>query len=165
MARNRIKPAGGFELTAWYFMRISGLVLVFLAVGHLFIMHIANNVENINYAFVASRWADPRTGWIWRLWDLCMIGLAMFHGFNGLRQVLDEHVHGAKARVAMHTTIWTVMTALIVLGSYAIWMFQEDKAYVEKWKAMNAKAVANASRPAAAGTSIAGFPDGSSIVD
>ncbi len=25
---------------AWFFMRISGLLLVFLAVGHLFIMHI-----------------------------------------------------------------------------------------------------------------------------
>ena len=50
----------------WYFMRISGLVLVFLAVGHLFIMHIVNNVESINYAFVASRWTAPRTGWIWR---------------------------------------------------------------------------------------------------
>ena len=41
-----LKPAGGFELAAWYFMRISGLVLVFLALGHLFITHILNNVEN-----------------------------------------------------------------------------------------------------------------------
>jgi succinate dehydrogenase / fumarate reductase, membrane anchor subunit len=39
-----VKPAGGFELQAWYFMRISGLVLVFLALGHLFITHILNNV-------------------------------------------------------------------------------------------------------------------------
>ena len=55
----RIKPGGGYELFMWYFMRISGLLLVFLAVGHLFIMHILNNVETINYAFVASRWTDP----------------------------------------------------------------------------------------------------------
>ena len=26
-----VKPAGGFELAAWFFMRISGLLLVFLA--------------------------------------------------------------------------------------------------------------------------------------
>ena len=45
----------------------------------------------------------------------------------------------------MHTTIWVVMTALILVGSYAIWMFQEDKAYVEKWKSLNSKAVATSS--------------------
>lgn len=147
MARNRIKPQGGFELTAWYFMRISGLVLVFLAVGHLFIMHIANNVENINYAFVAGRWANPRTGWIWRLWDMSMIALAMLHGFNGLRQILDEYVHGAKARVAVHTTLWMVMTTLLLMGSYAIWMFQVDKAYVDQYRALNpAAASASAAR-------------------
>ena len=147
MARNRIKPQGGFELTAWYFMRISGLVLVFLAVGHLFIMHIANNVENINYAFVAGRWANPRTGWIWRLWDMSMIALAMLHGFNGFRQILDEYVHGAKARVAVHTTLWMVMTTLLLMGSYAIWMFQVDKAYVDQYRALNpAAASASAAR-------------------
>ena len=57
-----LKPAGGFELAAWFFMRISGLVLVFLALGHLFITHILNNVETVNYEFVAGRWGDPRTG-------------------------------------------------------------------------------------------------------
>ncbi len=72
-----VKPSGGFELWAWYFMRISGLVLVFLALGHLFITHILNNVENINYDFVANRWADPKTGVLWRLWDLTMINLAV----------------------------------------------------------------------------------------
>ena len=106
-------------------------------------MHIANNVENINYAFVAGRWANPRTGWIWRLWDLSMIGLAMFHGFNGLRQILDEHVHSPKGRVAMHTTLWAVMSFLLILGTYAIWQFQEDKAYVQQWKALNAAAHAS----------------------
>ena len=55
----RIKPGGGYELFMWYFMRISGLALVFLALGHLFIMHILNNVETINYAFVANRWTAP----------------------------------------------------------------------------------------------------------
>lgn len=145
MARNRIKPTGGFELTAWYFMRISGLVLVFLALGHLFIMHIANNVENINYAFVAGRWSNPTTGWIWRLWDLSMIGLAMFHGFNGLRQILDEQIQNAKTRVIVHTSIWTVMVALILLGTYAIWMFEEDKQYVEQWKAANSHSTTTAS--------------------
>jgi succinate dehydrogenase membrane anchor subunit len=133
-AGRHLKPAGGFELWAWYFMRISGLVLVFLALGHLFITHILNNVETINYAFVSSRWADPKTGVIWRLWDLTMINLAMFHGFNGLRQVLDEYVTRPGRRVIVHTLIWMSMTAMIVIGTFAILMFQKDAAYIEQWK-------------------------------
>ena len=74
-------------------------MLVFLALGHLFITHILNNVENINYEFVANRWADPASGVLWRLWDLTMINLAVLHGSNGLRQVLDEYVIGPGRRV------------------------------------------------------------------
>ena len=58
--------------------------------GHLFITHILNNVENINYEFVANRWADPRIGVLWRLWDLTMINLAVLHGSNGLRRCLTS---------------------------------------------------------------------------
>ncbi|MFO0910631.1 MAG: succinate dehydrogenase hydrophobic membrane anchor subunit [Isosphaeraceae bacterium] len=140
MAGRKVKPAGGFELGAWYFMRISGLVLVFLALGHLFITHILNNVENINYYFVSSRWADPKTGVIWRLWDLTMINLAVFHGFNGLRQVLDEYVIRPGRRVMTHTLIWTGMVFLMGIGSYAILMFQQDKEYIERWKAERSRA-------------------------
>ena len=131
----RVKPGGGFELAAWFFMRISGLLLVFLALGHLFITHILNNVESINYAFVATRWGNPKTGYLWRLWDLTMINLAMIHGFNGLRQVLDEYVVRPGRRVVAHTLIWMSCIFLIGLGSYAIILFQEDAAYIKKWRA------------------------------
>ena len=131
----RVKPSGGFELIAWFFMRISGLILVFLALGHLFITHILNNVETINYYFVSTRWGDPKTGVFWRLWDLAMINLAMLHGFNGLRQVLDEYVIRPGRRVAVHTLIWTFAIGLMGLGTYAILMFQQDEEYLERWKA------------------------------
>jgi succinate dehydrogenase / fumarate reductase membrane anchor subunit len=131
-AGRRIKPSGGFELWAWYFMRISGLVLVLLALGHLFIVHILFNVETINYAFVADRWTAPRTGVLWRLWDLAMVVLAVIHGLNGLRQVLDEYVVRPGRRVAVHTLIWTVATILVAMGSYAILMFEPDRNYIRQ---------------------------------
>lgn len=132
-AGRRVKPSGGFELAAWFFMRISGLLLVFLALGHLFITHVLNNVENINYYFVASRWADPKTGVIWRLWDLTMINLAVIHGFNGLRQILDEYVTRPGRRVVVHTLIWSAAIFLIGIGSYAILLFQKDEKYLKEW--------------------------------
>jgi succinate dehydrogenase / fumarate reductase membrane anchor subunit len=129
-AGRRLKPSGGFELQAWYFMRISGLILVLLALGHLCVVHILYNVEVINYAFVANRWTRPGTGVVWRLWDLTMVVLAMIHGLNGLRQVLDEYITRPASRVVAHTMIWSLATLLVGMGSYAILMFEPDHDYI-----------------------------------
>ena len=134
-------------------MRISGLVLVLLALGHLYVMHIQHNVEVINYNFVVNRWTAPGTGYIWRIWDLLMIGLAVIHGFNGLRQVLDEYIVRRGLRVFVHTLIWSATTGLILLGSYAILMFEPDKAYLDDWRARQAASHQSASAaPPSVGT-------------
>jgi len=63
-----------FEKYAWLFMRFSGVALVFLALGHLFIGLIWDNgVYRIDFNYVAERWASPSgrsgtwpcCGWRW----------------------------------------------------------------------------------------------------
>ncbi len=49
-----------FEKYAWLFMRFSGVALVFLALGHLFIMLMWDDgVYRIDFNYVAQRWASP----------------------------------------------------------------------------------------------------------
>jgi succinate dehydrogenase / fumarate reductase membrane anchor subunit len=147
LAGRRVKPSGGFELRVWYFMRISGLALVLLALGHLVIVHILYNVETINYAFVADRWDAQGTGPFWRLWDWSMVVLAVIHGMNGLREILDEYVVRPGRRVAMHTFIWVLATVLVGMGTYAIIMFKADQSYIDRHPRIavpNAVAAANA---------------------
>ena len=51
----RERPLGGFELWAWLFMRISGLLLLILAVGHVLIMHLpGGGVSRIDFGFVSD---------------------------------------------------------------------------------------------------------------
>ena len=51
-----------FELYSWLFMRASGVLLVFLVLGHLFIMLVTDGgVSKIGFAFVAGRWSSPTT--------------------------------------------------------------------------------------------------------
>ena len=50
------KPAGALP---WLFMRMSGLVLVVLAIGRLLIVHVVSGVEIIDYHWVALRWPRP----------------------------------------------------------------------------------------------------------
>lgn len=51
---------GNFEMAAWLFMRLSGVVLVVLVIGHLIIQLVLDGgVSKIGFAFVAGRWASP----------------------------------------------------------------------------------------------------------
>ena len=75
----RPKPeASGRERFWWYFMRISGLALVFLALGHMFIMHVLVELSGgeIDFAFVQSRWGTP----FWRIYDLLLLADAQTSG-------------------------------------------------------------------------------------
>ena len=64
--RTPSRPAArrnNFELYSWLFMRLSGVVLLFLVLGHILIMlFVDGGVQRINFAFVAGRFADQRQG-------------------------------------------------------------------------------------------------------
>ncbi|MFQ5797655.1 MAG: succinate dehydrogenase hydrophobic membrane anchor subunit [Bacteroidota bacterium] len=112
--------SSNFELFAWFFMRISGIVLIFMALGHLFIMHILNDVAEIDYAFVAERYATP----FWRTYDLIMLFLALFHGVNGARMLIVDYVRSQGWRVVSLSTLYVIAFALLLLGALVIVTFQ-----------------------------------------
>lgn len=118
------KPESGLELYAWIFMRISGLALLFLALGHLLIMHIIHNVDNIDFQFVAARYATP----FWRTYDLLMLWLAMIHGVNGVRTVLVDYIGPRGWRTVSLASLFLVGFVLLTLGSIAILTFQPPMA-------------------------------------
>lgn len=115
-----VRPESGLEVFAWLFMRISGLVLVFLALGHLVIMHLINNVEVIDYRFVAARYATP----FWRTYDLVMLWLALLHGLNGARVVIDDYVLAPRWRLLTLSALAVVGLIFLTLGSLVILTFQ-----------------------------------------
>jgi succinate dehydrogenase / fumarate reductase membrane anchor subunit len=114
------RPESGLELYAWVFMRISGVVLLLLALGHLLIMHIIHNVDNIDFQFVANRYATP----FWRTYDLMLLWLAMIHGINGVRTVLVDYINARGWRLASLASLFLVGFVLLTLGSIAILTFQ-----------------------------------------
>ncbi len=117
----RQRPVGGsnFELYSWYFFRISGLVLIALAVIHIVIMHVIHNVAEINYQFVANRWASP----FWRSFDWLLLTLALLHGLNGARIAIDDYVRGHGWRVFANSIVWLTAIIFLILGTIAIVTF------------------------------------------
>ena len=57
-------------------------------------MHVAHSILEVDYAFAARRWAVPA----WRVYDWLLLALALLHGFNGLRVVVDEWVRPPRLR-------------------------------------------------------------------
>lgn len=116
----RTRPSGGFELYAWLFMRVSGLLLILLALGHLVVMHLLNSTDTLNFQFVNDRFRTP----LWRAYDLLLLLLAMFHGLNGARTVIDDYVRNRGWRVFALSALSVVGLVFIVLGSLVILTFQ-----------------------------------------
>lgn len=114
------RPAGGgFETFSWYFFRVSGVVLLFLVIIHLIIMHAANDVSCTTYQFVALRYANP----FWRLYDWVLLTLALTHGVNGLRIVIDDYVHSRGLRLALLSTAGVLLLAFFMLGTITLITF------------------------------------------
>ncbi len=116
----RPRPEGGLELYAWLFMRISGVVLLFLALGHLAIMHVINSIELINYEFVAARFMTP----FWRTYDLVLLWLAMIHGANGIRTLVDDYISARGWRLVSLASLYVVSFVILALGSLVLFTFQ-----------------------------------------
>ena len=116
----RERPAGGLELWSWLFMRISGIVLLFLAVGHVLIMHVfGGGVSRVNFKFVELRWQSP----FWRTWDWMMLSLALIHGVNGLRNVTMDYVTKPGWRFAVNMVFYVITFVLFFLGTVIVFTF------------------------------------------
>jgi succinate dehydrogenase / fumarate reductase membrane anchor subunit len=119
-ARRSPVEGAGLELWSWYFFRVSGLLLVFLALGHLLIMHVLNSVDTIDYDWVAARWRSVG----WRVYDWLLLALALPHGMNGLRVVIDDYVHSPRWRPVARTALWSLFIIFMALGTWTIAVFE-----------------------------------------
>lgn len=112
-----------FEKFAWLFMRFSGVALVFLALGHLFVMLMWDGgVYRIDFNFVAQRWASP----FWQVWDLALLWLAQLHGGNGLRTIIDDYSRKDSTRFWLNSLLLLSMGFTLVLGTYVLLTFDAN---------------------------------------
>lgn len=121
----RKHKGGNFEKWAWMFMRFSGMALVLLALGHVFIMLAwdSHGVHRINSAFVAQRWNQP----FWQLWDITMLWLAEIHGANGIRTIISDYTRKDKTKFWLNAALLLSVIVVIGVGTYALLTFDISK--------------------------------------
>jgi succinate dehydrogenase / fumarate reductase membrane anchor subunit len=109
-----------WEKYGWMYMRASGVLLVILIFGHLFTnLWLGEGIKAIDFAFVGGKWSDP----FWQVWDLLMLWLALIHGTNGMRTIVNDYAEREAVRKTLTYVLWATCAALIVLGTLVILTF------------------------------------------
>ena len=108
------------EMLSWMFMRASGVLLVILVFGHLFVnLWLGQGVKGIDFAFVGGKWASP----FWQVWDLLMLWLAMIHGTNGIRTIINDYAERDGPRIVLKAALYLAFVVTVVLGTLVIFTF------------------------------------------
>ncbi|WP_146904838.1 succinate dehydrogenase, hydrophobic membrane anchor protein [Cellulomonas aerilata] len=118
--KRRKTTRGNFELYSWVFMRASGVVLLVLIFVHLFVNLVAGEgITAIDFGFVAGKWASP----FWQVIDLVMLWLAMLHGTNGMRTIVNDYAERDGLRMWLKIALYTAFVVVTVLGTLVIFTF------------------------------------------
>jgi succinate dehydrogenase / fumarate reductase membrane anchor subunit len=108
------------EVWWWFFMRISGVILLFLVLIHLYVMHlVGDGVERVNFEFVSQRWSNVG----WKTFDWVMLFLALLHGTNGLRVIIDDYIRRDGVRTTVKGALYTITAILMVMGTAVLVTF------------------------------------------
>jgi succinate dehydrogenase / fumarate reductase membrane anchor subunit len=106
-----------FDRLAWIFMRVSGVVLIGLIFTHLTVNLMQDGgVKAIDFAFVAGKLANP----FWQWFDVTLLWLALIHGSNGMRVIIDDYVYRIGMKRVLLVSLLVSTTTLIVLGTLVI---------------------------------------------
>jgi succinate dehydrogenase / fumarate reductase membrane anchor subunit len=109
-----------FELYSWLFMRGSGVLLIALVFGHLFVNLVTGDgIKQVDFAFIAGKWANP----FWQTWDLLMLWLAELHGANGVRTIINDYAEKDRTRIVLKTLLATSVALVMFLGTLVIFTF------------------------------------------
>ena len=105
------------ELVIWYLMRVTGLALFVLALAHFSILHFIWDPAEQTSEFIRNeRWNQI----FWRGFDWLLLMTVLFHGFLGVRTVIDDYIKGPTLRAVLMSTLLVTGVLLLVIGTQVI---------------------------------------------
>ncbi|AJM78042.1 succinate dehydrogenase hydrophobic membrane anchor subunit [Rathayibacter toxicus] len=109
-----------WEKWGWIYMRASGVVLIVLIFGHLiYNLLLGDGIKAIDFGFVGGKLANP----FWQWWDVLMLWLALIHGGNGMRTLVNDYATSRLLARVFKGGILVAVVALIALGTWVVFAF------------------------------------------
>ena len=124
ITRRKVQIKFNFERYAYLFMRMSGLALLILAVGHMMIQHVLNSSGNLTLIFVAEQW----NSWGWKAYDIFLLLFAIPHGVNGLRNILEDYIHNSGLMKTINIILAIFVVATVIWAAIGISLFDPEAA-------------------------------------
>ena len=115
----RARPAGGGrgDVVSWYLMRLSGVALFVLALGHFSILHFIYDPAQQTAEWIAThRWNEL----FWRGYDWLLLMMVLFHSFIGVRTVVLDYLHGPRVRLVTISFLYLLAAVLFVAGTLVV---------------------------------------------
>jgi succinate dehydrogenase / fumarate reductase membrane anchor subunit len=108
--------SGGAELVIWYLMRLTGLGLFVLVLGHYLILHVLYDPAEQHADWIAEvRWSSL----FWRGYDWLMLMLVLFHAFMGMRIVVGDMTFG-RVRTVLMAVLLVLAVVLFTIGTIVV---------------------------------------------
>lgn len=104
------------ELNWWLFMRVSGLILVFLILGHMYMTFLQVSEMDATFDAVVNKLSSPA----WKLYNFLILSLGLLHGANGLRYVLEDHIRSRPNRAWLKMLMYTIIGLLFLYGTVGL---------------------------------------------
>ncbi len=119
ITHRKVAVPSNLERRAFLFMRLSGALLLILAVGHMLIQHVLNSSQNLSLQFVALQWNT----WVWKVYDMFLLFFAVTHGVNGLRNVLEDYIQNRTVVTWINRFLVVFVIATVIWAGIAIALF------------------------------------------
>ena len=108
-----------FELYAWVFMRVSGVLLLFMALYHLYWWNLVVGVEHLSAELVMERWNEP----VWRWFNIALATFALLHGLNGARYSIEDYIRNPQTQRIVKYVVYTIVIGALLWAVFALLTF------------------------------------------
>jgi len=134
----RGRTGGRFELYAWFFTRVTGILLLLMAAFSLVYANLVGGPSNL-YAAAQMRWAffpiqfhvqstsvevtPSFSNPFWQVYSFLVIAFAATHGLNGLRVVLEDYIRHPLLMAWIRAVLVGLWLCVLLAAIFLIFVF------------------------------------------
>jgi succinate dehydrogenase membrane anchor subunit len=107
---------GRHRLAAYLAIRLTGLLLAVLVLGHFALTHVVTDVADADAAFIARRWGAA----LWIAWDWLMLAAALVHGAAGVWVAIEDYTPDHRRRRRRQASLTGACAVLLALGTLTL---------------------------------------------
>jgi len=119
MAERRIATSKVAGTWAWFFQRLSAVLLVILLALHIYVDHYMDVGVELTVGEVHTRVKQL----VFIVVDYSMLAMVLFHGLNGTRTVLFDFDMFIKRKKLVDVGLWVLGVATMIWGIFVLFPF------------------------------------------